>query len=394
MSFERILTTHAGSLPRPEALLRLLFDEASGRPVDPVRRDAALKAAVRECVRAQLDAGLDLISDGEMSKPSYATYAKDRLTGYGGEGHMPSAADLAEFPTYARRLFADPGIASLRTPSCIGPVAYQGRAALERDLVSLRQALPSTGTRAFVTAASPGVVALFLENAHYPTEDAYLEALASAMHEEYRAIVQAGFELQIDAPDLAMGRHMTFAARSLDQFRRAVGRHIALIDAATADLPAEHVRIHVCWGNYEGPHHRDVELEQIVDLLVQARPAGLSFPAANPRHEHEWRVWQDVRLPDDKVLIPGVVDSTTNFIEHAELVAERIQRFVDVVGPERVIAGTDCGFGTFAGLARVDPAIVWAKLAALVQGARLATERLARPRPSRAQLRASSTAAR
>lgn len=388
MSLERILTTHAGSLPRPPALLRLLLDEASGTSVDAAQRDTVLAEAVRECVAAQLDAGIDLVSDGEMSKPSYATYAKDRLTGYGGEGAMPRPADLEEFPAYARRLFADPGLAALRTPSCIGPVAYRGRAALERDLVNLSQALPETGARGFMTAASPGVIALFLENDHYPTEDAYLDALASAMREEYRAIVEAGFVLQIDAPDLAMARHMTFAGASLDHFRRAVERHIALIDAATAELPPERMRIHVCWGNYEGPHHRDVALDQIADLLVRARPAGLSFPAANPRHEHEWRVWERVRLPDGKILIPGVIDSTTNFVEHPELVAERIHRFIDIVGPERVIAGTDCGFGTFAGLALVDPAIVWAKLAALAQGARLVAERLRRsqPSPSRAQL--------
>lgn len=373
MAFTKILTTHAGSLPRPPALLALLLDEAAGKPVDPAARAAAAAAAVHESVEAQLHAGIDLVSDGEMSKPSYATYVKDRLTGFGGEGRLPSPADVAEHPTYARRLYADPGLAALRTPACVGPVAYCGQCAVTRDLMNLRDALGGNTAHGFVTAASPGVIALFLENHHYPTEDAYLEALASAMREEYLAIASAGFTLQIDAPDLAMARHMTAAGDSIERFRHAASRSLAVIDAATSDIPPERIRLHICWGNYEGPHHRDVPLEQIADLLVRARPGALSFPAANPRHEHEWSVWQRVHLPDDKVLIPGVVDSTTNFIEHPDLVAERITRFADVVGAERVIAGTDCGFGTFAGAAAVEPSIVWAKLAALSEGARLAT---------------------
>ena len=382
MPFDRILTTHTGSLPRPAALLGLLADEASGKHVDPQERDRLLSSAVAECVRAQLAAGIDLVSDGEMSKPSYATYVKDRLTGFGGIGGLPSPADLVEFPGYAQRVLADPGLAALRTPACVGPVTYQGRVALARDLSNLKQALGRAPASAFVTAASPGVIALFLQNRHYRTEDEYLDALAAAMREEYRAIVEAGFVLQIDAPDLAMARHMTYAGASIESFRRVVARHVAVIDAATADLPPERIRIHVCWGNYEGPHHRDVALEQIADLIVRARPVGISFPAANPRHEHEWRVWERVPLPAHKILVPGVIDSTTNFIEHPELVAERIQRFCGIVGPERIIAGTDCGFGTFAGAATVDTGIVWAKLAALAEGARLATERL-RPRSLR-----------
>jgi len=378
MVFEKILTTHAGSLPRPPALLALLLDEAADKPVDPAAREAAVSAAVHECVEAQLRAGIDLVSDGEMSKPSYATYVKDRLTGFGGEGHMPRPADLADYPTYQRRLFSDPGIAALRTPTCVGPVAYRGQHAVTRDLMNLRDALGGTTTHGFVTAASPGVISLFLENKHYPTEDAYLEALASAMREEYLAIASAGFTLQIDAPDLAMARHMSSAGDSLERFRHSVARSLAVIDAATSDIPPERLRLHVCWGNYEGPHHHDVPLAQIADLLVRARPAALSFPAANPRHEHEWSVWQRVDLPDDKVLVPGVIDSTTNFVEHPELVAERITRFADVVGPERVIAGTDCGFGTFAGIASVEAPIVWAKLAALAEGARLATQAIRR----------------
>lgn len=386
MIFDRILTTHTGSLPRPAALLALQTDEISHTHVDPAEHATVLANAVRDCVHAQLTAGIDLVSDGEMSKPSYATYVTNRLTGYGGEGRLPSPADLEEFPSYARRVLGDPGITMLRTPACIGPVAYRGHAALARDLDTLRSALAGSQAHAFVTAASPGVIALFLENRFYPTEEAYLEALASAMREEYVAIVDAGFILQIDAPDLAMARHMTFAGASLDRFRRAVARNIAIIDAATSDLPSERVRIHVCWGNYAGPHHRDVPLEDIADLLVRAHAGGLSFPAANPRHEHEWRVWERVQLPDHKVLIPGVIDSTSNFIEHPSLVAERIQRFCEVVGPERVVAGTDCGFGTFAGLATVDPTIVLAKLAALAEGARLATQALRRSAATHSQL--------
>ena len=386
MAFERILTTHTGSLPRPPPLLRLLFDEASGARIDPAERDRVVAVAVRDCVRAQIEAGVDLVSDGEMAKPSYATYVKDRLAGFGGRGHMPSPADLEEYPGYARRVFGDPGIRALATPACIGPVTYRGRPALQRDLANLRSAWAGKSVDAFVTAASPGVVALFLENHHYPTEDAYLEALASALEAEYRAIVDAGFLLQIDAPDLAMARHMTFAGSSIERFRRAVSRYLAVIDAATQGIPEGRIRVHVCWGNYEGPHHRDVPLEQIADLLVTARAGAISVPAANPRHEHEWRVWERVRLPDDKVLIPGVIDSTSNFVEHPELVAERILRFVRILGPERVMAGTDCGFGTFAGLAAVEPAIVWAKLAALSDGARIASRALRRevppPRPS------------
>lgn len=376
MVFERILTTHAGSLPRPATLLELFRA--------PAGRDGAIASAVRECVEAQLEAGIDIVSDGEMSKPSYATYVAERLSGFGGDGQMPIAADLEEFPDYARRVLADPGVAALRTPVCIGPVAYRGQEMLARDLANLRAALGRRRNEAFVTAASPGVIALFLEDRYYTTEDAYLDALTKAMREEYRAIVDAGFLLQIDAPDLAMSRHMRYAGGSVEQFRRAVGRNIALIDAATRDIPPERMRMHVCWGNYEGPHHRDVPLEQIADLIVHARPAALSLPAANPRHEHEWRVWERIHLPEHKILVPGVIDATTNFIEHPELVAERILRFADVVGAERVIAGTDCGFGTFAGLAAVDPAIVWAKLGALADGARIATAALRRKTAAKA----------
>jgi 5-methyltetrahydropteroyltriglutamate--homocysteine methyltransferase len=386
MNFDRILTTHAGSLPRPAALLGFVLAELANQRVDPTERDTILANAVRDCVHAQLAAGIDVVSDGEMSKASYATYVKDRLTGFGSEGRMPQPADLAEFPAYGRRVLADPGISMVRTPACIGPVEYHGRVALARDLAHLRAALGTSSATGFVTAASPGVIALFLENRYYASDDAYLEALAAAMREEYLAIVDAGFMLQIDAPDLAMARHMTFAGSSIERFRHAVSRNIAVLDAATADIPPERMRLHVCWGNYEGPHHRDVPLEEIADLLVRARPAGLSLPAANPRHEHEWRVWERVRLPDHKLLVPGVIDSTTNFIEHPALVAERIRRFCDLVGPDRVVAGTDCGFGTFAGLSTVEPAIVWAKLAALVEGARIATEALRRAVATRSRI--------
>lgn len=378
MLFERILTTHAGSLPRPPSLLELFRS--------PQRRDGAVTAAVRNAVEAQLAAGVDIVGDGEMSKPSYVTYVAERLSGIGGDGQMPIPMDLDEFPDYAGRVFADPGFARLRTPACIGPIAYRGHELLARDLANLHAALGQRHQPAFVTAASPGVIALFLENRYYASEDAYLDALANAMREEYRAIVGDGFILQIDAPDLAMGRHMRFAGASVEKFRYAVGRSIAVLDAATKGIPPERMRMHVCWGNYEGPHHRDVPLEQIADLLVQASPAALSFAAANPRHEHEWRVWERIRVPEHKVLVPGVIDVTTNYVEHPQLVAERIQRFADVVGADRVIAGTDCGFGTFAGLDTVDAAIVWAKLGALAEGARIATAALRRQSAAKAAM--------
>lgn len=378
-SRDRILTTHTGSLPRPTALLRMILEQ-EGQGVGRSEFESELREAIREIVQKQSDAGIDVLSDGELSKPGYSTYVKDRLTGFHGEGRFPAIADLAEFPSFAERELGREGLRVLRTPACTGPVEYTGRAALQRDIANFHTALERARfEEAFMTAASPGVISLFLENQFYPSHEAYLSALSEAMRVEYEAIHEAGFLLQIDCPDLAMGRHIQFADKSLEEFKRNAVLHVEALNRAVSRIPAERMRIHLCWANYEGPHHRDVPLADILDVVLQARPAGLSFVAANPRHEHEWKVWRDVRLPDGKVLIPGVIDSTTNFIEHPELVAERIERFADIVGPENVIAGTDCGFSTFAALTTVDPNITWTKLEALAEGALIASGRLFRP---------------
>lgn len=379
-----IKATHTGSLPRPDALLRALRARSAGK--DEPLFERTLRDAVDACVAHQMRTGIDIPSDGEMSKPGYATYVSERLSGFSGHGEMPGPLDLVEFPTYAQRVMQDPGVSGLAIPACTGPIVYRDRAALQRDLENLRRACNAHGVKeAFVTAASPGVIALFLKNRHYPTHEAYVEALAEAMRVEYETIHEAGFLVQIDAPDLAMGRHIDVPDASFAQFRRRAALHISMLNAATARVPSERMRLHLCWGNYEGPHHRDVAVAEILDLIMSVRMSGISFVAANPRHEHEYAVWNSIRLPDDKYLIPGVIDSTTNFIEHPDLVAERILRFADVHGPSRVQASTDCGFGTFAGLARVDPAIAWAKLDALVHGARRATARLRPARPSAPQ---------
>jgi len=332
---------------------------------------------VIEVVQKQAGIGLDIVNDGEFSKPSYATYVKDRLTGFGGASHPLEYRDLADFPGMARRVFGDPGRARRKTPACTGPVAVRDADAVAIDVDDLRAALRGiTVAEGFLTAASPGVISLFFRNDHYPTQEAYLAAIAEAMRHEYEAVAQAGLVLQIDCPDLAMGRHIQYASLSVEEFRKKAHLHIEALNHALARVPPDQARIHLCWGNYEGPHHHDVALAEILDVVFTARPNGISFEAANPRHAHEWKVFERVKLPPDKVIIPGVLDSTTNFIEHPELVAERIVRLARLVGRERVIAGTDCGFGTWVGQAAVDPDIVWAKLASLVEGARLASREL------------------
>ena len=381
MASERVRTTHTGSLPRPQVVLRMLMEKDGRQHVDEAANEALLAKAVGDCVDRQIAAGIDVVSDGEFSKPGYSTYVKDRLTGFGGEGRFPAPADLAEYPDYAKRIFGDQALSALQTPLCKGPITYRGTRAVEQDIVRFRGALRGR-TEGFLTAASPGVIAIFLQNEHYPNRDAYLEALSNAMRTEYQAIHDAGFMLQIDCPDLAMSAHVGYAGLSAKELRKNIAMNVEALNAAVADIPPERMRIHLCWGNYEGPHHRDVELKEIIDIVLSARPSGISFVAANPRHEHEWKIWEGIRLPDDKVLIPGVIDSTTNFIEHPELVAERLLRFIQLVGAERVIGGTDCGFSTFAGLHTVDPSIVWAKLEALAEGARLASRFLRHaPRP-------------
>jgi 5-methyltetrahydropteroyltriglutamate--homocysteine methyltransferase len=344
-------------------------------PVDAGALAARIRTAVVEVVGKQTEAGIDVVDDGEMSKPSYATYPKDRLTGFGGASHPLAYRDLIDFPGMARRVFGDPGRARRKTPACTGPIAVRDRGAADTDAANLAAAaLTVAGAQeGFLTAASPGVISLFFRDEYYGDQEKYLFAIAEAMRHEYEAVVRAGFVLQIDCPDLAMGRHIQYAALSTEEFRKAARLHIEALNHALANVPPDQARVHLCWGNYEGPHHYDVPLADILDVVFTARPSGISFEAANPRHAHEWRVFERVKVPAGKVLIPGVIDSTTNFIEHPELVAERIGRYARLVGRDTVIAGTDCGFGTWVGQSAVDPDIVWAKLATLAEGARLAS---------------------
>jgi 5-methyltetrahydropteroyltriglutamate--homocysteine methyltransferase len=327
-------------------------------------------------VGRQVAAGLDVINDGEFSKPSYATYVKDRLSGFAGESHPLQYRDLVDFPGMARRVFGDPGRARRKTPACTAPISLRDPAAAPTDVANLQAADVAGPRERFLTAASPGVISLFFRNDHYPSHETYLFAIAEAMKHEYETVARAGFVLQIDCPDLGMGRHIQYVDLSIEQFRDKARLHITALDHALAGVPPEQIRMHVCWGNYEGPHHFDVPLAAIIDLVLAARATAVSFEGANPRHAHEWRVFETVRVPEGKTIIPGVIDSTTNFIEHPALVAERITRYARLVGRENVIAGTDCGFGTWVGQAAVDPDIVWAKLASLAEGARLASREL------------------
>ncbi len=371
-STQRILTTHTGSLPRPADLQQMLAAQDRGEPIERAAFEARARAAVQEVVQRQVRCGIDVVNDGEMSKISYSTYVKDRLTGFEGQSAQARTVppDIADFPGYAGRL---PVISQVSTmPACNGPVGYRGQADVARDIANLADALTGLQvTEAFMTAASPGVIALFLENQYYPTHEAYLYALADAMKEEYDAIVQAGFLLQLDCPDLAVGR---VRGEAWHEGYRAL--HIKALNHAVRDIPPDRLRLHLCWGNYEGPHHRDLPLRTILPDVLEARPVALSFEGANPRHEHEWKVFEEIKLPEGKVVIPGVLDSTTNFIEHPELVAQRLERYASVVGRENVMAGTDCGFATFSGLLVVDPDITWAKLAAMAEGAQIASSRL------------------
>ena len=373
-STDRFLTTHTGSLTRPEDLIRAMFAKEEGVPVDAAALAARIRAAVAEVVGKQAAAGLAVVNDGEMSKPSYATYVKDRLTGFGGTSHPLQYQDLVDFPGMARRVFGDPGRARRRTPACTDVIGVRDPAAAAADAANLRAALATVkAEEGFMSAASPGVISLFFRNEYYPSHETYLFAIAEAMRHEYETVARSGFVLQIDCPDLAMGRHIQYAGLSTEEFRKAARLHIEALNHALANVPADQARVHLCWGNYEGPHHYDVPLADILDVVFTAKPSGISFEAANPRHAHEWRVFETNTPPAGKVLIPGVIDSTTNFIEHPELVAERIGRYAKLLGRDNVIAGTDCGFGTWVGQSAVDPDIVWAKLASLAEGARLAS---------------------
>jgi 5-methyltetrahydropteroyltriglutamate--homocysteine methyltransferase len=377
-SSERILTTHTGSLPRPADLAALLQAKESGELKDTAGFAARVKSAVAETVQRQAGAGVDIVNDGEMGKPSYSTYVKDRLSGFGGEkSSRLLAADLAEFPSFTKRGGRESGVAVLKRPSCTGPIAYSDTEAMRADFANLNAALQGVKyAEAFVSAASPGVVSFFLSNNYYPSHEAYIRAIAEAMKTEYEAIVEAGFILQVDCPDLAMSRHIQFKDLSLADFRKTIALHIDALNHALANVPPERSRLHLCWGNYEGPHHHDVALGDILDIVLQAKPQGLSYEASNPRHAHEWAVFEDIKLPEGKVLIPGVIDSVTNFVEHPKLVAQRIEQVAKLVGRENVIAGTDCGFGTIAGTSRVDGDIAWAKFQSMAEGARLASDKL------------------
>ncbi len=371
-----ILTTHVGSLPRSQPVVDFLFARERGETYDAAAFDACMKDAVDDCVARQKAAGIDIVSDGETSKISYATYVKDRYTGFSGDSPRNAPADLKLFPSFLERLAKAGGTPQYARPKCTGEVRSKDEDALKKDIANLKAAMTAHGIQhGFMNAASPGVISLFLPNDHYPTRDAYLAALADTMKAEYEAIVAAGLDVQLDCPDLALSRHMLFADLSDKEFVSIAEGHVDALNHALSDVPAERVRVHICWGNYEGPHVCDIGMEKLFATLMRTKSRYVLFETANPRHGHEWTVFRERRstIPDDKVLVPGVVDTTTNFVEHPALVAERIARFVDIVGAERVIAGSDCGFGTFAGFGAVDPEIAYAKLEALAEGAAMAS---------------------
>ena len=373
----RILTTHVGSLPRSQAVTDVLFARERDEPRDAAADEAVITQAVAEVVRRQVEVGIDVVSDGEMSKISYATYIARRFSGFDGDTPREPGQDLVEFPGLLRKLAERGATARYRRPRCVAAVRVKDRGPLTTDIRNLSAAAAAAQpTAAFMNAASAGLIALFQPNDYYRTGEEYLEALAAALQSEYEAIVSAGIILQIDAPDLAMGRHTMYRDRSLEEFEALAARHIEVLNHALRNVPAERVRMHVCWGNYEGPHHHDVPMARLLPIVLKAKPQALLFEAANPRHAHEWAVFKDAKIPQDKVLIPGVLSTTTNYVEHPELVAERLERFARIVGPDRVIAGTDCGFGTFAGFGPVEPEIAYLKLKSLVEGARIASGRL------------------
>ena len=379
-STDRFLTTHTGSLPRPDDLVRTMYAREEGVPVERAALERRVAQAVDEVVRKQVDAGIDIVGDGEMSKPSYATYVKDRLAGFGGSGNTFVYQDLVGFPNLAKRVFGDPGRSRRKTPACNAAIGVRDPDAARTDTAHLRaalDALPAPARErvedAFLTAASPGVVSLFFRDDYYGSEEAYLAAIAEAMRHEYETVANAGFLLQIDCPDLGMGRHIQYADLSLPEFRRKAQMHVEALNHALRNIPAEQLRMHLCWGNYEGPHHCDVPLADVIDIVFRAKPSAIVLEAANPRHAHEWRLFESVKLPEGKLLVPGVIESKSNFIEHPEVVAQRIARYANLVGRENVIAGSDCGYGTWVGQAAVDADVVWAKFAAMAEGARIAS---------------------
>ncbi|WP_170373314.1 cobalamin-independent methionine synthase II family protein [Ruegeria arenilitoris] len=371
-----ILTTHVGSLPRSQEVVDFIFARERNEPYDADAFDSCMTKAVSETVRRQVEAGVDIVSDGETSKISYATYVKDRYTGFSGDSPRNAPADLKMFPSFLQRLANEGGTPQYARPQCTGDVRSKGQDELNKDIRNLKQAMAEYGVEhGFMNAASPGVISLFLQNAHYPSREAYLAALADAMKQEYETIVAAGLDLQLDCPDLALSRHMLFADLSDAEFIAIAEMHVEALNHALQNVPQDRVRVHICWGNYEGPHCCDIAMDQVFTTLMATKSRYVLFETSNPRHAHEWTVFRDRKseIPDDKILVPGVVDTTTNFIEHPELVRQRIERFTNIVGPDRVIAGSDCGFGTFAGFGAVDPDIAYAKLASLAEGARLAS---------------------
>ena len=380
LSTDRILTTHVGSMPRPQEVVDMLFAEDQGTltPDQRPQYDAVMTHYVAEIIQKQIESGVDIPSDGEMSKISYATYIRHRLSGFEiGEVPRATPKDLDEFPEFRDRLAAGGGTPKYHRPICTGPIAIKDLEPLNKDIANLKAALDSAGAEeGFMNAASPGVIAVFQPNQYYNSHEEYLQALAEAMKFEYEMIVDAGLILQVDCPDLAMGRHIKFRDEDDETFLRNASLQVEALNYALENVPADRVRMHLCWGNYEGPHIHDIPLQQVLPVVLQAKPSAIQFEGSNPRHAHEWQVWAEADIPADKVLIPGVLDTTTNFVEHPELVAERIEKYARIVGPERVVAGTDCGFGTFAGFGAIHPTICWAKLQAMAEGARLASDQL------------------
>jgi 5-methyltetrahydropteroyltriglutamate--homocysteine methyltransferase len=377
LSQDRILTTHVGSLPRSAGVAELLYKKENGESVDATVFDAAIAEGVADAVAKQVAAGIDVVSDGETGKVGYATYVKDRLSGFAGHYPRPPHLDLAPYPELREAMARMLGKQAFKRAACVAPIALVDRTAGAKDIANLRAAAAvHRPVETFMNAASPGVVAAFQSNRHYPSHEAYVDAIATAMKPEYDAIVTAGFLLQIDCPDLAMARHTGFQELSEAEFLKRAHIHVEALNHAVRDIPADRMRLHICWGNYEGPHDHDIPLEKILAIVLKAKPAGILFEAANPRHRHEWVVWRDAELSDDRVLIPGCISSTSNYLEHPRLIAEQLRQYAAIVGRERVIAGADCGFGSFAGYSRVDPAIAYKKLGALAQGAELATASL------------------
>ena len=373
-----IQTTHVGSLPRTAELTAMLLKLDHGEEVSRDAFDALVSAEIARAVRAQVEAGVSIVSDGELGKVGYSTYVTRRLSGFGGHVDRTPAKDLADLPELRTKLAAIMGSQSFVRAACIGKVRLVNSAEAEADIRRFGAAMRAEGrdVRGFMNAASPGLITAFQPNQFYPTHEAYLADLVDAMRPEYEAIIAAGFDLQLDAPDLAMAAHTGFQGLSEAEFLKRAEQNVEALNAATAGLPAERMRLHICWGNYEGPHDHDIELEKVIGVVLKARPTRLLFEAANPRHEHEWVVWRDAKLPGDKVLVPGLIDSCSNYVEHPELIAQRIERYAGIVGADRVIAGTDCGFGTFAGYGKIDPAVTWKKLRVLREGADIAARRL------------------